>query len=218
MDIKEFKEQIKRSCHFTVPSNQRKKCIDTMMCKWHNCQKEQQDSANSQLTEEERKSCKNKDISKEIDCEQKKLLKKGLLDKAAALDHCTANKCPQIRIFKKKAGRELVKSIRKSKKTPMIAQKDKCMKKYCSKEVQDSSNKFKKLLEDGYDCEKKFATYKEQLKCIGKPSKQANKAGLKANACRIKHCDIQPSNSNKKNNNNNNNKKTNKTKKQTKVN
>jgi hypothetical protein len=38
MDIKEFKEVIKFGCDFTVPSNQRKKCIDTMMCKWNNCQ------------------------------------------------------------------------------------------------------------------------------------------------------------------------------------
>jgi hypothetical protein len=213
MDIKEFKEQIKFGCHFTVPSNQRKKCIDTMMCKWHNCQKEQQDSANSQLTEEEHKSCKNKNFSKELDCANKLAKKKGFLDKAAALAHCTANKCPQIRIFKKKAVRELIKSISKSKKKPIIAQREKCMQKHCSKEVQDRDNKQIKILEHGFDCEKKFATYKEQIKCISKISKQAVKAGLKANSCRIKHCDIQPSNSNKKNNNKNKN-----TKKQTKAN
>jgi hypothetical protein len=169
------------------------------MCKWNNCQKELQDSATSKFTEEEDKSCHNKNFSKQLDCEDKLAKKKGLLDKAAALAYCTANKCPQIGIFRKKATREFIKRISKSKKTPMIAQREECMQKHCSKEVKDRDNKQIKLFERGYDCEKKFATNKEQEKCIGKTGKQASKAGLKAIACRIKHCDIPASNSNKKN-------------------
>ena len=97
MDIKEFKKNIKKGCHFMKSPAERKDCMDTMMCNWNHCQKEAIESANAVLTNAERESCKNKDYSKQFVCEQKITEKKGLLDKMAAYAHCQANKCPQIR-------------------------------------------------------------------------------------------------------------------------
>jgi hypothetical protein len=108
MDIIQFTKQVKENCHFLVPpeeKHQRKECMDTMMCPWNNCQKELQDVEKAQLNEEERKSCKNKDFNKEIDCNQKLIEKKGLMDKIAMQAHCEANKCPNQEILRKKYSR-----------------------------------------------------------------------------------------------------------------
>ena len=195
MDIKEFKKNVKGACHFMALPPQRKECMDTMMCNWHKCQKEQQDFASTALTDADRESCKNKDFLKEVDCEQKLTEKKGLMDKAAAVNHCKANKCPQIRNVIKKFNRELKQKIHFKKKPTMI-QREECMKKHCSKEMQEKEKLFELFDKGSYECEKKFATHKEQIKCNSKITKQITKASLKSNDCRDKHCDIQPSNKN----------------------
>jgi hypothetical protein len=195
MDIKEFKSQVEKGCHFMAKHPQRKECIDTMMCNWTNCQKEQQELASAVLTDAERESCKNKDFSKEYICEQKISEKKGLIDKSAALHHCTANKCPQIRNFVKKISHDLEKSMH-FKKNSILSQREECMKKNCPKEVQER-DKHSKLFYNGiYECEKKFATYKKQIKCNSKANIQITKANLKASDCRKKYCEMNPSNKN----------------------
>lgn len=106
MDIKEFKKNVKQSCHFMVPPAGRKECMETMMCNWKHCQKEMQDK------EEERKKCNNeKDFSKQVDCRMK-LFQKS--DKLAALAHCEFNKCPQIRTYIKKQGEKMGKRLTKN--------------------------------------------------------------------------------------------------------
>jgi len=193
-----------------APPSHRKECMKTVMCNWEKCQKEQQELASAALTDAERESCKNKDFNKEFDCEQKLTEKKGLFDKSAALHHCTANKCPQIRIFMKKTSREFTKKINASIKNPIMIQRIECMKDNCSKEQQEQDKQSKLFYNGVYECEKKFATHKEQIKCNSKQNKKTTKANLKARDCRKKYCEIQPSNSNKKNaiKNSKNNKKT----------
>jgi hypothetical protein len=115
MDIKKFKKNIKSSCNFIVPPKQHKKCMDTMMCSWTHCQKEQQDLESAMLTNEESKSCYNKDFSKQFNCQQKITERKGLMKKNAILANCNANKCPQIRTFIEKATQEITKQIKDTK-------------------------------------------------------------------------------------------------------
>jgi hypothetical protein len=120
------------------------------------------------------------------------------MDKTAALKHCTANKCPQIRNLIKKASLEFAKRLH-FKKNSILAQREECMKNHCSKEVLERDKQFDLVDKGVYECEKKFATDKEQIKCNRKQNMQANKANLKADDCRKKHCEMQLSNSNKKN-------------------
>ena len=212
MDIKEFKKQLKNGCHFMVPPPQRKECMKTMMCNWEHCQKEQQDLASTALTDADRESCKNKDFSKTFVCEQKLIENKGIMDKQAALNHCTANKCPQARNLIRKSIGKFVKRMH-FKKNSILDQREECMKEHCSKEIQEKDKQSDLFYKGSDECEKKFATHKEQIKCNSKQNIQTTKANLKASDCRKKHCDIQPSNSNKKNatksyKNSKNNKKT----------
>jgi hypothetical protein len=208
MDIKEFKKQVKKECHFMAPPSQRKECMKTMMCNWDHCQKEQQNLTSTALTDADRESCKNKDFSKAFVCEQKLIEKKalGLMDKQAALNHCTANKCPQARNLIRKSVSEFAKSMH-FKKNSILAQREECMKQHCSKEIQEKDKQSDLFYKGMDECDKKFATFKEQTKCNSKTSKQSTKASLKVNDCRKKHCDIQPGNkknatkSDKKNNN-----------------
>lgn len=200
MDIKEFKKHVKNGCRFMTPPNPpnlRKECMDIMMCNWNKCQSEQQDLASARLTDADRESCKNKDFSKEFNCEQKLTKKKGLYNKSAALLHCTANKCPKIRNYVEKAGRELVKRLN-SKMSSNMAQREECMKEHCSKEVQERKKQNELFEKGSYECEKKFGTHKEQLKCNRKINKKTTKASLKTIDCRAKHCNIQPNNKIKK--------------------
>jgi hypothetical protein len=184
MDIKEFNKQVKKGCHLMAPPPQRKECMKTMMCNWEHCEKEQQDLASAALTDADRESCKNKDFIKQFNCEQKLTEKKGLFDKDAALKHCTANKCPQIRNLIKKASLEFAKGMMNFKKNSILAQREECMKNHCSNEVLERDKQFDLVDKGVYECEKKFATHKEQIKCNRKQNMQENKANLKADDCR----------------------------------
>lgn len=200
MDIKEFKKQVKTNCNFMASPALRKECTKKMMCYWDHCQKEQQDLASTPFTDADRESCKNKDFIKEFACRTKLMEKKGIMDKHAALNHCTANKCPQAKNLFRKNFLELAKEMKElNKKNPIIVQREKCMNEHCPKEVQEMKKQSKLTLNTIYECQKKFATHKELIKCNRKQNIQTTKANLKAGECRKKHCDIQPSNSNKKN-------------------
>ena len=194
MDIKEFKKHAKYGCRFIGQPN--KKCMDTTMCNWNKCQKEQQDLANAQLTDTDRESCKNKNYGKEFDCGQKITKKKGLLDKTAALSHCTVNKCPKIQILINKMMSDFKQHY--NKKNSKMSKREECMKEHCSKEKQEMDKNFELSTKTVYECEKKFGTYKEQVKCNKNIYKQTNKAVNKNNNCRDKHCNVQLSNNNSK--------------------
>ena len=193
MDIKEFNKHVKNGCHFIAPPNLRKECMDTMMCNWNKCQREQQDLASARFTDADLEFCKNKDFNKEFNCEQKLTKKKGLMDKSSALLHCTANKCPKIRNLYKKASRELTKRMHLKKNSSMV-QREKCMKEHCSKEEKERDKQFELFDKNAYECEQKYETYKEQLKCNRKTEKQTTKSSLNAMDCKEKHCPWQPKN------------------------
>ena len=202
MDIKEFKKNVRNSCKFIAPPEKRKECKNIFMCNWNNCNKEQKDFASTRLTDADRKSCKNKDINKEFDCEDKLTKKKKVFDKYAALSHCTVNKCPKIQKFIKKASHDLTKSLNiHFKKNSIMAQHKTCMKEHCTKEVQKRDKHFELLDKHDIKCTKKFGTYKEQTKCSNKKlNKQTKQIMSKASDCRKKYCDKQLSNSNSNSN------------------
>jgi len=174
-----------------------------MMCPWNNCQKEQQEIEKAQLTDEDRKSCQNKDFSKQFACEQKLTLKKGLLDKFAMQAHCNANKCPQVRNFMKRATQELKKRNKDTKKNLTLMQHEECMKKNCSKIIEESDRQFELADDTIFECNKKFTTDKEQLKCTSSSLKTSSAAITKKFDCMQKYCESK-SNSNKRNTKRNN--------------
>jgi len=204
MDIKGFKKNVKQSCHFMAPLAGRKECIETMMCNWNNCQKEMQDK------EAERKTCENeKDFSKQVDC-RVKLFQKS--DKIAALAHCEANKCPQIRDYIRKQGKEMAKRMTKNMKhTKDVEERKKCIESHCGKETKNQKEQMDKLDETVFECQKKYAIRKEQDNCSKQATKNYKKAETHKNNCIDKYCKPKPS----KPSNNKNIRKTRKTSKKT---
>ena len=96
MDKKSFEKEVKRGCTFGFKGKEQKECQKTMMCTWNKCQNEMEAIDAAKLTDEDRKSCENKDWKKTIACHERITKKRGLLDKEAAKQHCEANKCPEI--------------------------------------------------------------------------------------------------------------------------
>lgn len=193
MNFKDYKEQVKKNCHWTAPPAGRRECMETIMCNWNNCQKEMQDK------EAERKTCENeKDFSKQVDCRMK-LFQKS--DKMAALAHCKANKCPQIRDYIRKQGKEMAKRITKNMKhTKDVEERLKCIESNCGNKEKQKKEQMDKLDEKVFECQKKFSTRKEQDNCHKQETKKYKKAEQQYFNCLDKYCKPKPSHSSKNTN------------------
>ena len=138
MDKKTFVNQLEAGCNFGFKGKEQKACQKTMMCNWDKCQQEQQELHASRLTDEDRKSCENKDWKKQFACQERITKKRGLLDKIANAAHCEVNKCPQIRKLNEKRIKNFTanaksKQSKKSKESKW-ADVEACRVQHCSKE------------------------------------------------------------------------------------
>ena len=195
MDKKEFIKNTKIGCRVLKKNaSARKECEKVTMCSWDKCQKEVIDLHNAILTDEERKSCENKDYMKQLNCTDKLTKKKGVFDKIAMVLHCEANKCPQIHEFNEKVANKItnnfVKSLKSKRKTKSnFAAIDDCLNKNCSKEQEDVDKQNKQAGVKRYGCTKTYKTWKEQRTCNMSFMKQSHKSRSKLYKCRDKHCD-----------------------------
>jgi flagellar capping protein FliD len=196
MDKKEFIKNTKQGCRFFGKNaSVRKECEKVSMCSWDKCQQEVIDIHNARLTDEDRKSCQNKDYVKEANCNEKLTKKKGLFDKIAMGEHCDANKCPQVNEFRKKITKQMVKSLKSKRNSKSkFADIDDCLNKNCSKEQEDIDTQDKQADAKRYECTKAYKTWKEQHACNIPSWKQSHKSRLKLYKCRDKHCDAKKSN------------------------
>ncbi len=206
-DLKKNKKDIKLGCSFIVGKSTKdnKMCVDkTMDCYMNKCRKELEDRAISYLSDEDIKKCSeesNGDYNKQITCHLNVLKKNNFDDKKAKMDHCTANKCPEMTKFIRdtmiKFGDRIYKSMPHNE----------CVEKNCKKEYDDMDRIDSDKIKIG--CNKKYEKYKDQLKCYGGMTKAFNKAFTKYRNCKDTKCKID----NKKNTKNTKNTHTKKSKK-----
>jgi hypothetical protein len=172
----------------------RKKCLQTLMCNWNKCQAEQVAYHASQLTDEDRKLCENKDFKKQWACQEKLTKKKGMLDKLAVAANCEINKCPKIRALNKKMIDEWTKkSQNKKKKTTKtkteFEKKQECVETHCAKEKENLKQLGIASMDKMYECQKKYTTWKDQTKCYSPSAKKHTLAMRKVYKCSKKHCE-----------------------------
>jgi hypothetical protein len=204
MDKKTFVNQIKSGCKLGVKGKEQKECQRTMMCNWDKCQKEQQELEASILSDDDRKSCENKDWQKQNDCLLSITRKRGMLDKLANAAHCEANKCPGIRKLNEKRIKNFMassksKKSKKSKKSNQSDQSDQsewadleaCRVQHCSKEKDEKVKTSEEQDEARFICYKKFNTSKAQTKCFAPSEKKYENAIKRVHKCSDKHCQAQ---------------------------
>jgi hypothetical protein len=131
----------------------------------------------------------------------------------AALAHCEANKCPQIKDYIRKQGKEMAKRLTKYKVSNEQEERKKCIESHCGKETKKQKEQMDKLDETFFECQKKYATHKEQDNCSKQATKNYKKTETNNNNCIDKYCKPKPS----KPSNNKNNGKTRKTSKTSKT-
>ena len=182
------KKDIKSRCRTFVgkSSKDKKKCLElTMDCHMNKCRKEVEDRAISSLSDEDIKKCSeesNGDYNKQITCHLNVLKKKNFDDKKAKMDHCTANKCPEMTKFNVETMHAFVKKIMNANISP------KCIVDKCKKE----NNELDKNNIDKIDatCNKKYEKYKDQSKCFKHMSKSYKKSVSKYHNCKDTKCKI----------------------------
>ena len=186
MDKNNYTKQVKAGCRAVSKSvSYRKECENVAMCNWNMCQKEIIDKHNAMLTDEDKKSCENKDFLKQFACQEKLTKKKKLMDKTAMTEHCRANKCPQSKAFFDKM-QNAIKNAVDSKFTN--SSMDKCVNEKCAKETDEVMQLGNLENNKNYECKKTYKTWKEQTKCIAPYGKKKNKSINKLYKCRTKHC------------------------------
>jgi len=194
MDKKTFVNQIEAGCNFGFKGKEQKNCQKTMMCNWDKCQKEQQELQTSRLTDEDRKSCENKDWQKQFACQESITKKRGMLDKLANAAHCEVNKCPEIRKLNEKRIKNFmanIKSKRKQSKKSKWVDVKACRVQHCSKEEDKMAKTSEEQDEAQFMCYKKFNTWKAQTKCLDPSAKKSENARKRFHKCSDKHCKAQ---------------------------
>ena len=190
-DMKKLNKETLKYCKLTTSKEKPKEkaeCIDINKCKSLKCKTEFIDQLESIITPDDYKVCDDTNSKKFSDCYDKILKKKQTYKKGALLNHCVANKCPQINKLAKKGEHKFLKLLKSYKnKDKLYKATLNCTLKHCKKFKNVIEKKTKAATNETYNCHKKYKDYKQQNKCIDKisPTKHDRDSLQK---CRTQHC------------------------------